>query len=359
MNENLKEKIESRIVHLNSSIFECLQIMDRKAVKLLFVFDDDKFCSILSLGDIQRAIIKNIDIHGNVGTILDTNKIYSSEEDSIAEIKELMLEERMECMPVVNRRGELVDVYFWNDFFPSHRKSNHTHIDLPVVIMAGGVGSRLKPLTNILPKPLIPISEKSMLEEIFDRFSDHGCIDFYISVNYKDDLIKYYINSLNLPFNIQFFKEDKPLGTAGSLSLLKKRLKDEHFFVTNCDILIEQDYSEILQYHKDHNCEITIVAALKNSHIPYGVVEAGENGMLIDLQEKPKITLKVNSGMYLLNRSLLDEIPQNVFFHITDLIKKVQKRNGKVGVFPVSEGSWKDIGEWGNYFSLIRINQFS
>ena len=354
MNEKIMEKIADRMVYLDTSIFECLQIMDTKSVKSLFVFGNDKFCSILSIGDIQRAIIRNVDIHEKVETILDTNKIYCNEEDSISDIKKLMLAERIECMPVFDHQGNLMNVYFWTDFFPSQRKSSQAELDLPVVIMAGGVGSRLKPLTNILPKPLIPISEKSMLEEIFDRFSDHGCTDFYISVNYKDEIIKYYINSLNLPLNIQFFKEDKPMGTAGSLSLLKKRLKDEYFFVSNCDILIEQDYAEILQYHKDNHCEITIVAALKSYHIPYGVMETGDNGILLDLQEKPDITLKVNSGMYLLNRTLLDEIPQNVFFHITDLIKKVRQRGGMVGVFPVSEGSWKDMGEWENYFRLIK-----
>ena len=355
MSEDIKKKIINRIVRLDASVFECLQKMDAEKVKLLFVFDNEKFYSILSIGDIQRAIIRNADVHGSIETILDTNKIYGNEEDGITDIKKLMIAERAECMPVVNQQGDLMNVYFWTDFFPSQRKNSRSDIELPVVIMAGGVGSRLKPLTNILPKPLIPISEKSMLEEIFDRFSEHGCTDFYISVNYKVEIIKYYINSLNLPFNIQFFQEDKPLGTAGSLSLLKKRLKTDHFFVTNCDILIEQDYSEILQYHKDNNCDITIVAALKSYHIPYGVVETGDNGILLHLQEKPDITLKVNSGMYLLNRELLDEIPQNVFFHITDLIKKVRQRGGMVGVFPVSEGSWKDMGEWENYFRLINI----
>ncbi|MDR1671851.1 MAG: NTP transferase domain-containing protein [Bacteroidales bacterium] len=348
----VRKKIANRIVRLDTSIFECLQKMDAESVKLLFVYDNNKFCSILTIGDIQRAIIRNVDIGNTVATILDTNKIYSSEHDSTAKIKKLMIAERTECMPVINKQGDLVNVYFWTDFFPS-RQTIRANIDLPVVIMAGGAGSRLQPLTNILPKPLIPIREKSMLEEIFDRFACYGCTDFYISVNYKDELIKFYINSLNLPLNIHFFKENKPLGTAGSLTMMKKRLKSEHFFVTNCDILIEQDYSEILQYHMENNHEITIVAALKNYHIPYGVVETGENGILIDLQEKPDITLKVNSGMYLLKKSLLNEIPENVFFHITDLIKFVQQQNGKIGVFPVSEGSWKDMGEWENYFNMI------
>jgi dTDP-glucose pyrophosphorylase len=350
---DIKEKIANRVVALNTSIYDCLQKMDAEAVKLLFVFDRDKFCSILTIGDIQRAIIKNIDINVKVSSILDTNKIYVKENDSIPSIKKLMIAERTECMPVVNEQDELIDVYFWNDFFPTTQKIDRPSLELPVVIMAGGVGSRLQPLTNVLPKPLIPVNEKSMLEEIFDRFEDYGCDDFYISVNYKDELIKYYINSLNLAFNIQFFKEDKPLGTAGSLHLLKKKLKAPYFFVTNCDILIEQDYSEIFQFHHENKNEITIVAALKNYHIPYGVVETGENGVLLALQEKPDITLKVNSGMYLLNSTLLNEIPTDKFFHITDLIEKVKQRNGKVGVFPVSEGSWKDMGEWENYFKLI------
>jgi NDP-sugar pyrophosphorylase family protein len=142
------------------------------------------------------------------------------------------------------------------------------------------------------------------------------------------------------------------MGTAGSLSLLKDRIH-ETFFVSNCDILIEQDYSEILRYHKENKNEITLVAALKHYPIPYGTVEAGENGQLIALKEKPELTFKINSGMYILDPHLLNEIPDNQFFHIIQLIEKVKKRKGKVGVFPVSEKSWRDIGEWSEYLKLI------
>ncbi len=147
-------------------------------------------------------------------------------------------------------------------------------------------------------------------------------------------------------------EEEKPLGTAGSLSLLKDKI-NESFFVSNCDILINQDYSEILEYHLSNKNEITIVAALKHFSIAYGTIETGENGQLVKLIEKPELTLKINSGMYILEPNLLNEIPENQIFDITDLISKLQKEKRKVGVFPVSEKSWIDIGDWKEYLNNI------
>ena len=255
-------------------------------------------------------------------------------------------------MPVVNDRREIVKVIFWEDLFGSPILPPKKQFHVPVVIMAGGLGSRLKPLTNVIPKPLIPINEKTIIEHIFDRFREHGCDSFYISVNYKAELIEYYLDEQNLPYNIVYFKENVPMGTAGSLSLLKGKIKDT-FFVSNCDILIEEDYSEILEYHKRNNNEITIVAALKSYNIPYGTIKSGEKGELKELIEKPCFTFKINSGMYILEPHLIDEIPNDKFFHITQLIEKVKNRRGRVGVFPVSEKSWKDIGEWSVYLKEL------
>jgi NDP-sugar pyrophosphorylase family protein len=215
--------------------------------------------------------------------------------------------------------------------------------------MAGGIGQRLRPLTNVFPKALLPIGEKTMLEEIFERFGNHGCKEFYISLNYKAELIKFYIRNQNLIYQIEFFTENKPMGTAGSLSLLKGKI-NKTFFVSNCDILIDQDYSEILDYHYENKNEITVVAALKHYSIPYGTIETGDNGKLIELHEKPDFTFKINSGMYILEPHLLDELPENTFFHITHLIESIICKKRKVGVYPVSEKSWKDIGEWAQYY---------
>lgn len=345
--------LRNRYIEHTATLLEALKKMDNLDKKLLIVLNQGFFVSLLSAGDIQRAIIQNKPLDTIVASAFRDNIRIAKPEDSYESIKKMMFDYRMELCPIVDDSNAIIDVYFWEDIFSDKKITPKNQFNLPIVIMAGGLGSRLKPLTNVLPKPLIPIGDKTILEHIFERFSNHGSSTFYISVNYKSDLIEYYLKSQNLPYTISYFEEDKPMGTAGSLSLLKDKIS-ETFFVSNCDIIIDQDYSEILEYHKANNNEITIVAALKHYHIPYGTIETEENGQLTSLQEKPELTFKINSGMYLLEPHLLDEIPTDSFFHITHLIEKVKNRGGSVGVFPVSEKSWRDIGEWDEYLKNIK-----
>ena len=193
-----------------------------------------------------------------------------------------------------------------------------------------------------------------MMEDIMDRFVECGCHDFYISVNYKADFIRRYFDNLDKPqYHVDYFQEDKPLGTAGSLHLLKDRISST-FFVSNCDIIIDEDYSEILDFHRQNKNEITVVAALKNYSIPYGTLETGDGGLLTGLTEKPNLTFKINTGMYILEPHLIKEIPSDRLYHITFLIEKLINEGRKVGVFPISEGSWTDIGNWDEYMKYIR-----
>lgn len=346
--------LKNRTIQYNSTIIEALKKMDALDKKLLIVLRDDIFFGLLSAGDIQRAIIQNRTIETPVSDVLRKNIRIARPEDSYDLIKQMMIYYRMELCPVVNDLQQIVEIYFWEDLFGEVKQEPLFTFNLPVVIMAGGIGSRLKPLTNVLPKPLIPINNKTFLEEIFDRFNYQGCDTFYISVNYKAELIEYYLQQQNLPYLLHYFKEEKPMGTAGSLSLLKGII-NETFFVSNCDILIEQDYSEVLKYHRENKNEITIIAALKNYPIAYGTIETGEDGKLLQLIEKPELTFKINSGMYILEPHLLDEIPENEFFHITHLIEKVKERNGQIGVFPVSEKSWRDVGNWDEYLKIVKV----
>ncbi len=335
------------------TVLEALKLMDATGYRSLLVLGETrKFKGILSIGDIQRSLIKDNNLSIFVKDILRKEPIIANTSTSFPEIKEIMIKFRMEFIPVINTNKEIEQVYFWEDLFDLNTHIPLNQFNTPIVIMAGGLGTRLRPLTNVLPKPLIPIGEKTIIEDIFQRFNNHGCDTFYISVNYKAELIEYYIKNQKLPYNLHFFREKKPMGTAGSLSLLKDQIK-ETFFVHNCDILIEQDYSEILEYHKANKNEITIVAALKHIPIDYGTIETAENGKLVSLVEKPELTFKINSGMYVLEHSLLDEIPENKVFHLTHLIEKIMKRKGKVGVFPVSEKSWKDIGGWSELMKII------
>lgn len=343
--------LKNRTIPYKATLLEALKQMDILNKKLLIVLYEDKFFGLLSAGDIQRAIIQNKPLETQVADILRKNIRIAKPEDSLETIRQMMFDFRMEFCPVVNKQQEIVKVWFWENVFKEKSPQPKAQFNLPVVIMAGGFGARLRPLTNVLPKPLIPLNDKTMLEEIFNRFAVHGCNDFFVSVNYKAELIEYYINNLNLSYNIYFFREPKPLGTAGSLAMLKGKI-NKTFFLSNCDILIDQDYSELLEYHREYNNKITVVAALKHYPIPYGTIETAENGHLVKLTEKPKITLKINSGMYILEPEVLDKIPSGDFFHITELINNLKYENENVGVFPVSEGSWKDIGEWDSYIKL-------
>lgn len=352
MNEymsNKQEKIESITIQQDASILEALKTMDTTFRRLLLVFNNDSFVNILSIGDIQRAILRNVPLDSTVSSILRKDTLLSNQSDTLDVIEKRMLDQRIECMPILDSDNKLVDVIFWEDVFSETNKPIKNNFNLPVVIMAGGEGTRLRPITHVLPKALIPVGEESILERIIKSFLNYGSNKFFISVNYKANMIRQYIDDIsNKQFSVSYLTEDKPLGTAGALYDLKGKI-DGNFFVTNCDILIQNDYSEILDYHINNENDLTIVAALKHYAIPYGVLETEENGRLTKLTEKPEFTYKINSGMYILNSSVLNYIPQNKYFHMTHLIEEILSKNGKVGVFPVSEKSWIDIGDWHHY----------
>lgn len=343
------------IISIESTCIEALKQMDTIHSKVLIVTTKDKFIGILTIGDIQRAIIKNINLNTKIYAIIDCQKLYATESDSLDSIKEKMYSIRAELMPVIDKKGTLVKVYFWNDFFDNHKEAVtiKEKLSLPVVIMAGGKGTRLQPLTNIYPKPLIPIGEKTIVETIMDKFVSYQCHDFYISVNYKAEVIKNYFEFLqNSQYNIHYFQEDKPMGTAGSLRLLKDKLHST-FFVSNCDILINENYADILRYHQNNHNELTVVAALKTYSIPYGTIITGENGLLESIEEKPNLTFKINTGLYILEPSILNEIPDD-FFHITHLMEKLKQENRRVGVYPISQNDWTDMGDWDEYLKLVQ-----
>lgn len=349
-----KDLVKRRTISPSTSLLDAMKKMDEVKVKNLFVFQEEKFCGLVTIGDIQRAIIKSTPLTEKVGKILNTKKIYASIEDSIEEIKEKMHKIWADCMPVLDKEGNLRNIVFWKDVSGDDVQSERQPIHLPVVIMAGGKGTRLKPITNVIPKPLVPIGDKTILETILDQFEAIGCTKFYMSVNYKADIMKYYLSQLDHKYDIEFFQEDKPLGTIGSVSLLKGKITTP-FFVSNCDSINEQDYRDVYDYHVENHNDLTIVTMVKTFKIPYGVIETGEDGLMTALSEKPELTYQVNTGVYILNPSCIDEIPEGEFFHITHLMEKIKARGGRVGCFPVSEHAWKDMGEWPEYLKMINV----
>jgi len=349
------EKIKTIIVDASNTIIQTMKIMDDRRTKSLLVFANEHFIGMITNGDLQRAIIANKPFDATIDSIVDnTNKKYAHIDDDEEQIKSWMMEVRAEMMPVVDAAGNLVKVIFWNDLFDEAQKDSREEIDLPVVIMAGGKGTRLKPITNVIPKPLIPVGDKTILEEILNQFEGIGCRNFYMSVNYKSDMMRFYLDQLEHHYNIEFFEETKPLGTIGSVSLLRGKITTP-FFVSNCDIIIDQDYRDVYEYHKSNHNDLTIITAVKSFKIPYGVIETGEDGLMTGLQEKPDITYMINTGVYLLNAECINEIPEGEFFHITHLMEKIKARGGRVGCFPVSENAWRDMGEWPEYLKMINV----
>lgn len=343
-------------IQKDSSILDALKKMDSVKKKMLLVFSGDKFYSIITIGEIQRAIINNYILTSRIEDIIDIDgKSYATDGDNIESIKKSMLSIRAQFMPVLNGNKDLVKVYSWDDFFPSEdMDAGREKINLPVVIMAGGKGTRLKPITNVIPKPLVPIGEKTILEVIMDQFEGIGCHRFYMSVNYKADMMKYYLSQLDHKYDIEFFMEDKPLGTIGSVALLKGKITTP-FIVSNCDSITDQDYRDVYDYHINNHNDMTIVTMIKNFKIPYGVIETGEDGLMVNLKEKPEQTYQVNTGVYILNPECIEEIPYGEFFHVTHLMEKIKARGGRVGCFPVSENSWHDMGEWPEYLKIINV----
>lgn len=348
-------RIQKISIQKSLSIIQAMKTMDERKVKALIVFDRERFHGMVTIGDIQRAIIANKPFDSPVGALIDNNaKKYARSEDIKDDVKVWMLQVRAEFMPILDSEDNLVDVIFWDELMGDNLQDERPMINLPVVIMAGGKGTRLKPLTNVIPKPLVPVGDRTILEEILNQFEQIGCKQFYLSVNYKSEMMRYYMNQLDRHYEIDFFEEPKPLGTIGSVSLLKGKITTP-FFVSNCDIIIDQDLRDVYDYHVSNKNDLTIVTAVKSIKIPYGVIETGEDGLMTGLQEKPEITYMINTGVYILNPECIEEIPEGEFFHITHLMEKIKGRRGRVGCFPVSEHSWKDMGDWNEYLKMINV----
>jgi NDP-sugar pyrophosphorylase family protein len=219
--------------------------------------------------------------------------------------------------------------------------------------MAGGEGKRLYPFTKILPKPLMPIGEKPIIETIIEKFISFGCTRFFLSLNYKADMIKAYFKDTERGYRIQYVQEKKPLGTIGSLSMLTHKLPGT-FFLTNCDIIIDSNYHDIITAHRNAKSAVTVVSSMKHYTIPYGVCQLNQKGLIKDIHEKPKYDFLVNTGMYVIEPRILKYIPVDKEYQMTDLLQECIRKGEKVSVYPISAKSWMDMGQWEEYKNIMK-----
>ena len=339
------ERLKKVFINPSHTIKQALRQMDAMGEKTLIVVDDnDLLLGTISDGDIRRWILKGKDLIDGISNVMNSKPISLDQNFERKKAKQLMVKQMLECLPVVDGEKKVISAVWWVDLFENKSK-NLKKLKIPVVIMAGGEGSRLSPFTKIIPKPLMPIGDKPIIEIIISRFMDYGCDDFYLSLNYKANIIKAYFNDFDHQYKISYIEEESPLGTAGSLHFLHNRIK-EPFFLTNCDILIEADYADIFKFHQQKKNKITLVSSMKNFMVPYGVCEMENGGILKGIKEKPEFDFFVNTGMYVLDNTVLSDIPKNKLYNMTDLISDYLKKEEKIGIYPVSEKSWLDMGQF-------------
>ena len=342
------------IVLPDITIKEAFKILSNAGEKCLIVADEKKIIlGTLSDGDLRKAILKGAVISDSIAGIFQQNPtVIVENEYKLEQAKEIFIKNRFDLIPLVDREAKVLDVLVWDKVFKNEKNKERQKLDVPVVIMAGGKGTRMEPFTKVLPKPLVPVHEKPIIELIIDRFTELGCSKFFLTVNYKGKILKAYFEELQPDYQVNFIEEQEPLGTAGSLKYLNGHFNDP-FFVTNCDIIISADYSSLYEFHKKGGYDITLVASTKEYVIPYGTCELNSDGHLSLINEKPKYDFLINTGLYVMNPAVVDLIPKNKLYHITHLIKDAKKKGKNVGVFPIDDNDWIDVGQWTEYQKAI------
>lgn len=320
------------------TVAECMQKIDANTSGILFLVDrDDRLTGCITDGDIRRFLLAG-------GKMTDMAAGAANHNPKLAYDREeagtLYHKKNYVAIPIIDSGRKLIDIYRGT----GSEKRNKVPIDLPVVINAGGKGTRLEPFTKVLPKPLIPVGELPIIEHIMHEFQGYNCSEFHIIVNYKRELMKAYFAESDRDYDITWYDEHKPLGTGGGLYLLKNRI-DHTFFFTNCDNLLTANYARMLEFHRENGNAVTMVCAYKNFHIPYGVVEMGVNGKLEGMREKPLMSFLTNTGIYIVEPCVLEGIEDDVAIGFPDIIMKEVARGRKAGVFPVSENEWMDMGQ--------------
>lgn len=344
-----KEKLKSLLVSPDTSIKQAMQKLTETAEKILFVADEqDMLLGTITDGDIRRGIINGLEFNDRVENIMYQSFIsIKSNTSGIEEhAKQLMIERKIEQIPILDDRGTIIDVILWTDILEEERYLKPKELRAnQVVIMAGGRGTRLDPFTRILPKPLIPISNKPVIEFIMERFYQYGFHKFIYTLNYKKEYIKLFLIENNFPYIIDWVEEEDFLGTAGGLALLKNKISDT-FFITNCDSILEINFAEVLQWHKEQEAAITIIGCHNEVKIPFGVLEISD-GKLGKILEKPVHDVIINTGVYVMEPHIISYIPEGKLMDMNTLIEIVIEKE-KISVYPIY-GGWLDIGQLEEY----------
>lgn len=333
------------------STAEAVRRIDEGKKKVVFCLRDGCLSGCFTDGDMRRYILRDGDMGKPVSQAMNPAPIAfsTSQED---EAREFLKKNLAVAVPIVNERWEVVRIYF-RDELGGTEAVHPLQEEVPLVIMAGGKGTRLYPYTRILPKPLIPIGEKPIMDHIIERFGRYGVQDVYMILNHKRNMIKAYYNEAEFPYRIHYVDEEQFLGTGGGLALMKGKI-DRTFFLSNCDCLLDADYTCMYEYHKSHENALTFILAAKRVGIPYGVVRLDQEGTIKHIQEKPEYDLLVNTGIYLAEPCVIDCLADGEHIDMPDVAKRLMEQGYRVGGYPITEKSWLDMGQLSEMQNMIK-----
>jgi len=346
----ISKRYKQVLVTLDMSLKEAIKQMDKAGLQVLIVVDSEsRILGIITDGDMRRAIINKVDFNEPVKAIMNKNPVTIYFSDDKNKALKLMKKYHIKHIPIVDRENKVTGLILWKDFLDNGEVA-YPSKDTFVFIMAGGKGTRLDPFTKILPKPLIPIGEKPIIELVMNNFKKYGFWKFLVSVNYKAEMIKMYFSENSNNHKIDYIQEKNYLGTAGALSLAKDKLKDT-FILSNCDVIIDTNFDSLLNYHKENKNKATILAVMRHVKVPYGILKI-QNANLDEIIEKPEYYFIVNSGVYVLEPDIIDLIPESKPMDMPELLSLAKERRFKVQIYPIN-CPWFDIGEWEEYKRAI------
>tara|TARA_B110000003_G_C16630880_1_gene526595 strand:+ start:612 stop:1652 length:1041 start_codon:yes stop_codon:yes gene_type:complete len=340
------------LINNQTKVNQALKIFDKLGGQCLYVIKKNKFLvGSLTDGDWRRASLKGKSKNVTVEEICNKSPFKINKKTSTNKIKKILSKNELDSIPLVNKKNLILKIIFKNQLL---EKKIIKKLSTPIIIMAGGKGTRLSPFTEVLPKPLIPIKGKTVISRIIQNFIAKGFKKFFISINEKSKIIKSYFEEKNFRNEIRFIEEKKPLGTAGALSKLHK-INSKNFFVTNCDTIIDYDISKIIKHHNNNKNSLTILVVKKNYSIPYGVCKKNTDDDLIEITEKPKLSYLINIGSYVLNKETIKLLKKNTRYDFNNFVKILKKNKKKVGVYKISEKRWRDVGTWEEYKKSVSL----
>ena len=330
------------MLEANASITDALASIELSEMRIALVVNEDQhLLGVINDGDIRRGILKGVSLNSNVSEVMNASPMTMRSTDDRNKVLEKMIQNRVYQVPVLDDTGRIVGLEVLENYIRPVKKENI------IVLMAGGLGSRLSPLTDDCPKPMLKVGNRPILETILESFVDLGYCRFFFSVNYKAEMItEYFGNGEKWGVAIDYLYEKKRLGTAGALSLLEE--PPEHpMIVMNGDLLTKLNYSDLLNFHLENGATATMCVKDYSFQIPYGVVET-EDFWLKEIKEKPVQQFFVNAGIYVLSPEALKSIPADKFFDMTSLFNKLGEKKANTAVFPISE-YWIDIGKMSDF----------